>query len=279
MDFFNWFPVDTNMDKYEPLTVKIEIRPVEASNTSKEADNKEIIEPSLNKVQETEARPVDQYIPKEETTPVVSSSDTDFDPYADLGINNYSNSSLSEPEPIEEGVLETPFIPTGQNIIELEAPVAEDSNQSSDITKEPSVEPGVSVLSDNEFIGLEQSITKENDRGSSESIRQSDSDSDLFEYRDSPVKFENPGVKRELLTNPPPEIPDDLPPDFPPRSTYIIRFSLNSDGLIQVLSISPIPLYPRIDASIRKALRSWTFTRSSGSEHVKGTITLIFRGK
>ena len=98
------------------------------------------------------------------------------------------------------------------------------------------------------------------------------SDNDLF-------KFDDGTVNRILLINPPPEMPDDIPSDFPPEITYKIRFSLNPDGLVRVLSIEPSSVYPRIDASIRKALRSWSFSRSTGSEVVKGTITLIFKVK
>ncbi len=275
MNLLNWFPVDNIRDKYTPLTVKIESRPVEAGPNDLQADHhEEILESSENKIPEPETRPVDQSVTK-----VESSSDTVYDPYADLGINNNLASSYSEPEPLEEGTRKTPHVPTGENIIELEEPDSEDekfqsTGSSSDVTEESVI----SVVSDNEFQGLAQAINN-NDQRSSESVQQSESSSDLFTYKDDSVKFDNPGIKRKLLTNPSPVIPDDLPSDFPPEITYTVKFRLYPDGLIQVLSITPSSLYPKIDASILKALRSWTFKGSSGSELVEGTITLIFKGK
>lgn len=278
MSFLNWLPENKSIDKYEPLTVKIENRLIKPDkNIFKEENQKDKIEPSPAKVSETTA--VEHSVPKIEPAFVSGEPIVEFDPYADLGSNYNSIPSISDPEPFEQGEQQTPYIPTGKNIIELETPTAKDTDQSFNAAKEPLVEPGVSVLSEDEFIGLEQAVSKENRQGSSESVRQPESNSDFYEYRDVPVEFDNPEVRRELLTSPSPKIPDDLPSGFPSEITYIIYFSLNSDGLVKVLSISPSLLYPSVDASIRKALRSWTFRGSSGSESVEGKITLIFKGK
>lgn len=280
MNLFDWFPVNDIRNKYVPLTVKIESRPREISNINKVENIEEVVESSEIKIPDPDPVPGNNTVPKAETASVLSASKNDYDPYADLGIDNYSDNSSTDPVPIEEGVRKTPYIPSGYNTIELEDPVPEDKNfQSIDsaiISKEESITP---VVSDDEFQGLEQAISKDNNQISSESINQSESDSDFFTYKDVPVKFDIPGERRELLTNPSPEIPADLPSDFPPEITYLIRFSLNSDGLIKVLSITPSSVYPKIDASIKKALRSWTFKGSSDSELVVGTITLIFKGK
>ena len=278
MNLLNWFPTENIKKKYTPLTVKIESRTVETSSNEIKIENKDSQIETY--VAETEVGSVAQIVPKIETAPVVSSTDTVFDPYADLGMN--TGSSSSDPEPLEEGVRETPYVPKSKNKIELEdLPTNTGTNNlaSSDLTSAYSEDNNVSVVSDNELLDLKSAISGSNDQRVSVSGNQSDSETSSFEYRDVPVEFDIPGESRELLTNPPPEIPDDLPSDFPPEITYHIRFSLNSDGLIKVLSITHSLVYPEIDASIRKALRSWTFKGSSGSELVEGTITLIFKGK
>ena len=285
MNFFNWFSESNTEDKYAPLIVSIESNPVVRSSRIEAPDSNEDLYEDLSKPSVIETPDIVENSVSKPVVKVLEASipdtppDNNSNPYANPGSWDNSIIPVSKPEPLEQGVQQTPYVPTGKNIVELETPVVEDVNQSFDVEKETSVDSEASILSDNEFQGLEHAVNNDNDKNDSESIQKSESDSDLFIYRDVPVKFDTPGINRELLTNPPPEIPDDLPSDFPPEITYSIRFSLNSDGLIKVLSISPSSVYPDIDASIRKALRSWTFKGSAGSELVEGTITLIFKGK
>ncbi|MEA1911427.1 MAG: hypothetical protein U9N32_07110 [Spirochaetota bacterium] len=285
MNFVNWFPESNTEDKYAPLTVNIESSPVVRSSRIEDPDSKEEVNEELSKPSVIETPDIVENSVNKPVVKVTEASisdtapDNNSNPYANPGSWDNPITPVSEPEPLEHGVEQTPYVPTGKNAVELEKTVIGDTNQSFDGSKEPSDDNAISVLSDNEFQGLEQAVNKDNDKSDSESLPKTESDSDLFTYRDVPVEFDNPGINRELLTNPPPAIPDDLPSDFPPEITYIIGFSLNSDGLIRVLSINPSSVYPRIDASIKKALRSWTFKESSGSEPVKGTITLIFKGK
>jgi len=274
MTFFNWFSETKTEDKYAPLVVSIKTSPVVRSSGIEEPDNKEDVYETLSKPSVVETPDI---VENSVSQPVVKVAEAN--PYANPGSWDNSIIPVAKPEPLEHGVEKTPYVPTGKDIVEFEKPVVGDTNQSVDRSTEPSVDNSISVLSDNEFKGLEQAVNKDNDKSYSESFQKSESDSDLFTYRDVPVEFDNPGIKRELLKNPPPEIPDDLPSNFPPEITYRIRFSLNSDGLIKVLSITPSSVYPKIDASIRKALRSWIFKGSAGSELVEGTITLIFKGK
>ncbi|MCK5672338.1 MAG: energy transducer TonB, partial [Spirochaetales bacterium] len=272
MNFFNWFTEITPEVKYAPLVVKIESSPVVENTIDNRSNKPEILSESSE--QETEII---------KPAPVsAASSETVFDPYADLGMSNNSSSSLSEPEPLEEGVRETSHVPSSESKIVLEdlpTNTGTSNLESSNLTSTYSEDNNVSVVSDNELLDLKSAIGGSNDGKVSESVNQSDSENRSFEYKDVPVEFDIPGESRELLTNPPPEIPDDLPSDFPPEITYNIRFSLNPDGLIKVLSITPSSVYPKIDASIRKALRSWTFKGSSDTELVEGTITIIFKGK
>lgn len=274
MNFIDWFPEINSENKYLPLSVKIESYPVEK--------NEVLLESSVNKIPDIDNKPIVQSVSEVETNSVSSSSETVFDPYADLGMNNNSNISSSAPDLPDEGVRKTEYIPKGGNKIEYDDPVPDDgtiTSESPGTADEVSKEPISSILSDEDIQNLEIAINRESNQSSSSSTSHTESDSMAFEYIDTPVEFDDPGVKREILTNPPPEIPDDLPPDFPPEITYSIRFRLNPDGLIQVLSMTHSLVYPKIDASIRKALRSWTFKGSESSEFVEGTITLIFKGK
>ena len=282
MNFLKWFSEDSIRDEYAPLIVKIENRVIDSNNHDEIEVSENIIESESKEAPEVKPLPMEHNNSKAETSSVVSSANTDFDPYADIGISESFSNQITEPEPLEEGIIKTPYAPTGKNKIELETPVYEDGNtstQSVGASDNSSNEPVISVLSDSEFLGLENALNSDNMQSSSSSLNQSESDSNLYEYRDVPVDFDNPGERRELITNPPPEIPDDLPPDFPPEITYRIRFSLNPDGFITVLNMKPSSVYPELDANIRKALRSWTFKGSLGSEDVEGTITLIFKGK
>jgi len=283
MNFFEWFSEDNITDEYAPLIVKIESSVNRKSNNQdKIAVPEEIIETSSIKAPEVQSQPLDPIGSKVEYSSAVSSTKTDFDPYADIGINESYSNQIAEPEPVEEGTVKIPYIPTGENKIELERPVDMERNTNTQSIRDsgvPTEDPAISVLSDSEILDLKNALNSDNIHNSSNSHSQTESDSNLYEYRDVPVEFDNPGEKRELITNPSPEIPDDLPPSFPPEITYRIRFSLNPDGFIKVLSITPSSLYPKVDANILKALRSWTFKGSSGSEDVAGTITLIFKGK
>lgn len=274
MNFVDWFPEIDTENKYLPLSVKITSYPVEK--------NEVLLESSGNKIPEIDIKPIERSDSKVETSYVSASSETVFDPYADLGMNNNSNKYSFAPELPDEGVRKTEFIPKGENRIEYENPVPEDITINSDspgTTDNFLEEPVSSVLSDDDFQNLADAISSGNKQASTESLSQAESNSNAFEYIDTPVLFDDPGVKREILTNPPPEIPEDLPADFPMEMIYTVRFRLNPDGLIQVLLITPSSVYPKVDASIRKALRSWTFKGSENSELVEGTITLIFKGK
>ena len=286
MNFLNWFSEPNSEDKYAPLIVSIESNSVPVVSSRKEdPDRKEDLYEDLSKPSEIETPDIVENIVSK---PIVSAaeasisdtlSENNSNPYANPGSWDNSITPVAEPEPLERGVHQIPYVPTEKNIVELEKTDIGDTNHSFEKSEELLADNTISVLSDNEFQGLEQAISKDIDKSNSESFQESELDSDVFTYRDIPVEFDNPGIKRELLTSPPPEIPNDLPSDFPPEITYSIRFSLNSDGLIRVLSITPSSVYPEIDASILKALRSWTFKGSTGSELVEGTITLIFKGK
>jgi hypothetical protein len=271
LNIFNWFPESITQNLYSPLTVKIDSRYVESTEPP----------PSTTPVDLPE-NPSNQSEPVAESISPSPKIEPDIDPYADLGVENISPVFPDESVPREKGIVESSYIPSGKDIIELEDLVDEDrtsSNHLNELRDEPSEKSETSILSDKEIEGLQNSFNKDGDQSSFESANFSESNSSKFEYNDQPVKFDSPGEQRELLTNPPPEMPDNLSVDFPPEITYIVSFSLKPDGYISELTITPSSVYPNVDASIRKALRSWIFEKSSGNDEVTGTITLIFKGK
>ena len=216
--------------------------------------------------------------------PDAVTKDSSYDPYADIGTK--SDSGLKDTAVETSGKVDADrvYVPVARDSVEYEVPI----NGSSSGTgkgggealppsppQEGKTENTKSVISSNDILDLENALSSDSNNQSLSSV----ADRTMQEYNDSPVAFDTEGINRKLISNTSPKLPDNLPADFPKEITYKIRFSLNTDGLIKVLSITPSSVYPNVDTSIRNALRSWTFNRSGGPDDVKGTITLIFKGR
>ncbi len=282
INMFDWFPEMERQDRYGPVTVVLE-KPnypeVKADNLMDQISEKEI-------TQNEKPVPKPPVAVKQDKVdvPDAVTKDSDYDPYADIGTK--SEPVLKDTSVEIAGNVDTDmvYVPVARDSIEYEVPVngsGKDSGIGDSGVLSPSPLIGDktnntnSVISSNDISDLENALSSDNNNQSSVSV----TDKTVYEYNDSPVAFDTEGINRKLISNPSPKLPDNLPDDFPKEITYKIRFSLNTDGLIKVLSITPSSVYPNVDTSIRNALRSWTFNRSAGPDDVKGTITLIFKGR
>ncbi len=275
MNLFNWFPKADNTMQYGPITVILEKPNSPIVKTDNPRD--QIIEKEITKNED----PLPSVNAKREDVSVQTDTAEDiaYDPYADIG---ESSDTAAGDTPIEtpgDVNQDTAYVPVVRDSIEFEVPVKGESggvspNQDTD-NKTKKTNP---IISSGDISELENALSSDNNNNNNLSPS-SESDKTVYHYNDSPVDFDTQGINRKLISSPSPELPADLPADFPSEIIYKIRFSLNTDGLIKVLSISPPPLYPKVESSIRNALRSWTFNQSTGTEDVKGTITLIFKGR
>ena len=273
MNLLDWFPEMDIPPRLPPVTLRIE-RANHAAETPME--DKEIERVSKEILEQEELVPI-----KSQDTPIPSPSPPESSPYDDM----FTNKEVETPVPLPELIMETgkakDFQPKESEILYEEYGDDTDSSDVRELVSSGSVsDTGPSqIISTEDLEKFSEVIAGTENQDQSDLVGAQKSDDSLYKYDNDLVKFDKGDVKRELLVNPPPEMPEDLPSDFPPEITYKIRFSLNPDGLVRVLSIEPSSVYPRIDASIRKALRSWSFSRSTGSEVVEGTITLIFKAK
>ena len=266
INLLDWFPEKDNPNQYGPVTVIL--TPVHPPIAK------------IEKIKERESIPQSPVISTREDLNAIPDikENTVYDPYSDIG--EKSNSVIADTsEKQREGTnQDTVYVPVAKNSIKFEVPVKGASgSQSSNYDTDTKTENTNTIISSNDISNLEKALSSDNNNEVSSET--SESNNSIYRYKDSPVDFDTEGINRKLISNPHPKLPDNLPEDFPPEITYKIRFSLNSDGLIKVLSITPSSVYPEIDASIRSTLRSWTFNQSSGSKVVEGTITLIFKDR
>jgi len=275
----DWFPERDNPHQYGTVTVVLEPPSPPKVNTDNLKDQiieKEIITTTTNE----ESIPQNSAISTGEDLPANFdiNKNTVYDPYADIGKKLDSvilDTSEKQPEGTNQDKV---YVPVVKDSIEFEVPVRGASgSQSLNNDTDTKTKNSNTIISPNDISNLEKALSSDNNNDFTSET--SESNNNIYQYKDSPVDFDTEGIDRKLVSNPYPELPDDLPVDFPPEITYKIRFSLNTDGLIKVLSISPPPLYPKVELSIRNALRSWTFNQSTGTKDVKGTITLIFKGR
>ncbi len=277
VNLLDWFPERDNPNQYGMVTVILEPPSPSLVNTNSLKD--QIIEKEITTNNE-ESFPQNSVISTREDLPANSdiNKNTVYDPYADIGKkldSVISDTSEKQPEGTNQ---DTVYVPVVKDSIEFEVPVRGASgSQSLNYDTDTKTKNSNTIISSNDMSNLEKALSSDNNNDVSSET--SESNNNIYQYKDSPVDFDTEGINRKLVSNPYPELPDDLPVDFPPEITYKIRFSLNTDGLIKVLSISPPPLYPKVELSIRNALRSWTFNQSTGTKDVKGTITLIFKGR
>lgn len=273
MNLLDWFHEIDLPPRLPPVTLRIE-RVGQAADTpladeAMESISKEILE-------QEELVPI-----KTQDTPIPSHSPPESNPYDDMS----TNEEVETPVPLPELIMETgkvkDFQPKESEIVYEKYGDDTDSSDVSELVSSGSVfDTGPSlIISEEDLEKFSEVIAGAENQDQSDLVGAQKSDDSLYTYDNDLVKFDKGDVNRELLVNPPPEMPEDIPFDFPPEITYKIRFSLNSDGFVKVLSIDPSSVYPRIDASIRKALRSWSFSGSTDSEVVEGTITLIFKAK
>ncbi len=272
MNLLDWFHEIDLPERLAPVSIRIEKESLSSAAFMEEeitpvsTEIPEQQEPAPNITQDTA---IPSYLPSESS------------PYDDMFTTKDVETPVPFPELIEETGKVKDFKPKESEIVYEEYGVDKDSSDVIESASSGSVSDTGShqVISAADLDKFSEAIAGAENQDHSDPAGEQKSDYGLTEYDNDLVKFDKGDVKRELVANPPPEMPDDLPSDFPPEITYKIRFSLNTDGLIKVLSIDPSSVYPRIDASIRKALRSWSFNRSTGSEVVEGTITLIFKAK
>ncbi|MCD6397434.1 MAG: energy transducer TonB [Spirochaetaceae bacterium] len=274
INLLDLFPEKDNPNQYGPVTVILEKPTYPIVKTDNLKD--QIIEKEITKNEES--IPKSSVIAKQDDVSVnpAVTEEPGYDAYADIG---KTSDSVSEESSVKPGIdikQDTVYVPAAGDSIEYEVPVKGDGGSvvPGSLSEEKS-EIKNSIISSNDISNLENALTSDNNNHSVSS----ESGKTSYEYNDSPVDFDKEGINRKLISNPYPELPADLPADFPTEIIYTIRFSLNADGLIKVLKITPSSVYPTVDASIKTALRSWTFNQSEGTEELKGTITLIFKDK
>jgi len=274
INLLDLFPEKDNPNQYDPVTVILEkpTHPIVKTDNLKD----QIIEKEITKNEEfIPQNPVTSTSEDLSVIPAVS-GDTVYDPYSDIGTTSDPVSSESPVKPGIDIKQDTVYVPAAGDSIEYEVPVKGDGGSPAPGSlSEEKTENKNSIISSNDFSNLENALNSDNNNHSASL----ESGKTSYQYNDNPVDFDTEGINRKLISNPYPELPADLPADFPNEITYKIRFSLNADGLIKVLSITPSSVYPTVDASIKTALRSWIFNQSAGTEEVKGTITLIFKGR
>ena len=274
INLLDWFPEMIKPNEYGPVTVILENPTYPVVKTDNLKD--QIIEKEITKNE----KPIPQNpltsTKEDHSVNQAVSGDTVYDPYSDIGTNSDPVLKESSVKPGADIKQDTVYVPVSGDSIEYELPVKGDggSPASDPLSKEKN-ENRNSVISSSDISNLENALNSDNNNHSASS----ESGEISYQYNDSPVNFDTEGINRKLISNPYPELPAVLPADFPNEITYKIRFSLNADGLIKVLSINHSSVYPTVDASIRNALRSWIFNQSAGTEDVKGTITLIFKDK
>ena len=277
MNLLDWFPGLDIHKRLPPVTVRLE----KTSPASSVSSVEETIESLPEKIPE-------QDDPLKETGSSVRPSSTvtekpipsaaPYDAYASLEISDNSPIPFASPFQQDSDIPESDYSPK-ENLVEFEDNEEPMDNREKDFSESVSNAGVSSLISEEDFTNVKAALANSLEQNITDSIDKTEADNSFSVYNNEIVDFDDGFVVRELVVNPPPEMPDDLPSDFPPEIEYKIRFSLNPDGLVKVLSIDPSSVYPRIDASIRKALRSWSFNRSTGSEVVKGTITIIFKAK
>ncbi len=277
MNLFDWFPESENLSDYEPVTVRI-IKNPEYSPQDKKVVSEEILPDETKPAMEDKSVFISDSPAKGEET---SGNEVEIvpasipDAYDDLFIREEVNAPAYVP-PTDAVKEDKPFVP-GENRIEFE------SIDNPEIIKNDagSVQTpfGSSIVSESDITALEDSFSNSETYNYPDSDTPSDTENIRPRYLDDSFKFDRGDVKRELVSSPRPQFPNDLPWEFPSEIKFTIRFELNSDGVVKVLSITPPTVYPSVETSIRNALRSWMFNGSPGSDNVKGTITLIFKAK
>ncbi len=279
MSIFDWFPESENLSLYEPVTVMITRSP-EYTPSDRKADPQEI------PADKPEPAPVAEAVP----VPDIQTADTGNsgnkgetaplsipNAYDDLFIQEEENSPQYVPvtDPVKS---DKPFVP-GENRVELDSSENRINPDNRPQTEPVQAENTASVVSDSDITALEDSLADSEAADNPGSFTPPEEETAIPRFIDDKYQFDRGDVNRILVSSPLPVIPDDLTMEFPSEIEYKIRFELNQDGVVKVLSITPLPVYSSIDTSIRNALRSWIFNGSPGSEVVEGTITIIFKAK
>jgi TonB family protein len=277
LNLFNWFSDVSSVENYSPLTVKIENNPVLKKTIINESEM-DLQEPlPTSEASAIEPEPVAEL--KVKTPALVNSSPPvpEFDPYADIGTDNNSNSSLLDSEPLEDGVIKSTYVPKGENKIELESSNDETIDQSIPFVEESSKGIDSSVISDNEFQSLEKAL--DSDYLINDSPSTSETESKEFIYNDSPVQFDNPDAGRSMVSEPLITIPSRFSEVLSSDSTVVVSFLLNADGRMYLLKVKQSSGYSEVDNSIISELRKWEFDKAPGSDDLKGNVTILLKGK
>ncbi len=265
MNLLDWFPEMDIPERLAPVTVRIE---------------KSTFASTLLPVEEeVESVPAGTEHETAVSSDVAFTSVPDaaeFDPYADLEINNNSLSHKAVPFSDESDVSEDKYVPPGSTIEYDKEPLDVGAVISPGVENDNA---DIRVVSGKTIGELEKVLANEGEQSPLSSRDPSNHDSDLYVYNDFPIEFNSPEVTRKLVSEPSIIIPFDISDMISSERTVLVEFSLNDDGRLYYLKIKQSSGYSLIDNSIISELRKWEFDKAPGSIDVGGIVTIILKGR